>query len=354
MFDCAFTFRRRFHVRFFRLISLLSFALPLVAQTVPAKPDVVRYHASIDTVKYVYGVAPPVARLRPGNILESNSLDCFGNAIKKPGDTLALAKGDNPLTGPFFIEGAEPGDTLAVRILDLQVDSDQGIGAFAPGFGALNETNYTPMLHPPLPEKIWFYPIDHADNTGTFQALDSSYKVKIPLHPFLGCIGVAPANGEARSSIVPAEFGGNMDAPEVSAGNTLYLPVNVSGALLYFGDGHAVMGDGEIAGTAIEVPLRARLQVDVVKRKHTGWPRFENDKEIMAAGIYRPVDDALRIAFTELVAWIHADYGLSELDAYELLSQVGKIHLTEMVDPNYVVIASVEKKFLPPRKGSEK
>ena len=341
-------------MRFFRLILLLSFALPLVAQNSPANPDVVRYHATIDTVKYVYGVAPPVARLRSGNTLEANSLDCFGNAIKKPGDTLALAKGDNPLTGPFFIEGAEPGDTLAVHILDLQVDGDQGIGAFAPGFGALNETNYTPMLHPPLPEKIWFYPIDHADNTGTFQALDSSYKVKIPLHPFLGCIGVAPPNGEARSSIVPAEFGGNMDAPEVSAGNTLYLPVNVSGALLYFGDGHAVMGDGEIAGTAIEVPLRARLQVDVVKGKHTNWPRFENDKEIMAAGIYRPVDDALRIAFTELVAWIHADYGLSELDAYELLSQVGKIHLTEMVDPNYVVIASVEKKFLPPRKVSEK
>ena len=341
-------------MRFFLLILLLSFALPLGAQTPSAEPDVVRYHATIDNVKYVYGVAPPVARLHSGNILEANSLDCFGNAIKKPGDTLALAKGDNPLTGPFFIDGAEPGDTLAVHILDLQVDSDQGIGGFAPGFGALNETNYTPMLHAPLPEKIWFYPIDHSDNTGTFQALDSNYKVKIPLHPFLGCIGVAPANGEARSSIVPAEFGGNMDAPEVSAGNTLYLPVNVSGALLYFGDGHAVMGDGEIAGTAIEVPLRARLQVDVVKGKHTGWPRFENDKEIMAAGIYRPVDDALRIAFTELVAWIHADYGLSELDAYELLSQVGKIHLTEMVDPNYVVIASVEKKFLPPRKVSEK
>jgi amidase len=323
------------------------------ASSVASKPEVVQYHATIDVVKYVYGVAPPVARLRPGNILEANSLDCFGNGIQKPGDTLALAKGDNPLTGPFFIEGAEPGDTLVVHILDLQVDGNQGIGAFAPGFGALNETNYTPMLHTPLPEKIWFYPIDHGDNTATFQALDSNYKVKIPLHPFLGCIGVAPANGEARSSVVPAEFGGNMDAPEVSPGNTQYLPVSVSGALLYFGDGHAAMGDGEIAGTAIEVPMKARLQVDVVKGKHTNWPRFENEKEIMAAGIYRPVDDAVRIAFTELVAWIHADYGLSELDAYELLSKVGKIHLTEMVDPNYVVVASVEKKYLPAKKASK-
>jgi amidase len=336
-------------------ISAVCFAPPTPAQNpsaAEAKPNsqTVQYRATIDTVKYVYGAAPPVAHLRPGNILESNSLDCFGNAIKKPGDTLALTKGDNPLTGPFFIDGAEPGDTLVVRILDLQVDGDQGIGAFAPGFGALNATNYTPMLHPPLPEKIWFYPIDHAGQTATFQALDSNYKVKIPLHPFLGCIGVAPAGGESRSSVVPAEFGGNMDAPEASAGNTLYLPVNVSGALLYFGDGHAAMGDGEIAGTAIEVPLRTRLQVDVLKGKRTAWPRFENEKEIMTAGIYRPVDDALRIAFTELVAWIHADYGLSQLDAYELLSQVGKIHLTEMVDPNYVVIASIDKKYLPPKK----
>src|ERR1700726_2382126 len=191
-----------------------------------ADAQTVRYMATIDTVKYVYGVAPPVAKLKPGNILEANSLDCFGNVLQKPGDSFSLVKGDNPLTGPFYIEGAEPGDTLVVHILDLQVDGKEGVGAFAPGFGALNETNYTPMLHAPLPEKIWFYPIDHAANTATFQALDSNYKVKIPLHPFLGCIGVAPAGGEARSSIVPAEFGGNMDAPEASDGNTIYFPVN--------------------------------------------------------------------------------------------------------------------------------
>ncbi len=111
----------------------LSLVLPFstFAQTssAPSKSEVVQYHATIDTVKYVYGVAPPVARLRPGNILEANSLDCFGNAIKKPGDTLSLSKGDNPLTGPFFIEGAEPGDTLVVHILDLQVDGNQGVGA---------------------------------------------------------------------------------------------------------------------------------------------------------------------------------------------------------------------------------
>jgi amidase len=333
-----------------RLRTLHILAVLVILGAAAGAQNVVKYHTTINDVKYVYGVAPPVARLKPGDILETNTVDAFGNAIQKPGDTLSMVKGDNALTGPFYIEGAAPGDTLAVKILDLQVDGNQGVGAFAPGFGALNETSYTPMLHTPLPEKIWFYPIDHATNTATFKALDSDFSVKIPLHPFFGCIGVAPANGEARNAIVPAEFGGNMDAPEVSVGNTLYLPVNVAGALLYMGDGHAAMGDGEVAGTAIEVPLRTRLQVDVIKGQKINWPRFENDNAIMTVGIYRPLDDCLRIAFTELVGWIHNDYGLSEFDAYELLSKVARIHLDEMVDPNYVIVASIDKKFLPPKK----
>lgn len=331
--------------RYILTLAALSASLVLAQEN-----NVVRYHATINDVKYVYATAPPVGRLKPGDILEVNTLDAFGNVLQKPGDTLSMVKGDNPLTGPFYIEGAEPGDTLAVKILALEVDGNQGVGAFGPGFGALNATNYTPMLGAPLPEKIWYYPIDHATNTATFHALDSNFAVKIPLHPFFGCIGVAPAGGEARSSIVPAEFGGNMDSPEASVGNTVYLPVNVAGALLYMGDGHAAMGDGEADGTAIEVPLRARVQVTVIKKKKINWPRFENDDAIMTVGAYRPLDDCLRIAFTELVAWIHSDYGLSEMDAYELLSKVAKIHLNEMVDPNYVIVASIEKKYLPVKK----
>ncbi|HYA25124.1 MAG TPA: acetamidase/formamidase family protein [Terriglobales bacterium] len=334
-----------------RLKASLALVPPLLATvTALSQQNVVKYQATINNVKYVYASAPPVARLKPGDILDTNTLDCFGNVIQKPSDTLSMVKGDNPLTGPFYVEGAEPGDTLAVKILELEVDGNQGVGAFAPGFGAINATNYTPMLAPPLPEKIWFYPIDHAANTATFQALDSRFTTKVPLHPFFGCIGVAPAGGEARSSIVPAEFGGNMDSPEASVGNTVYFPVNVEGALLYLGDGHAAMGDGEVAGTAIEVPLRAKVQVNVIKGQKINWPRFENDTAIMTVGAYRPLDDCLRIAFTELVGWIRQDYGLSELDAYELLSQVAKIHLNEMVDPNYVVVASIEKKYLPPKK----
>src|SRR5262249_13307395 len=124
---------------------------------------VVRYEVKASELKYTYAASyAPVAHLKSGNILETNTVDCFGNAIKKPGDTLSMATGDNPLTGPFYIDGAEPGDTLAVKILEIKVDSDQGIGALAPGFGAINSTNYTPMLNPAIKEKIWFYPVDRA------------------------------------------------------------------------------------------------------------------------------------------------------------------------------------------------
>jgi acetamidase/formamidase len=333
------------------LTALALFAVPAFAQNPPPGEVAVVFKATMDNVKATFGPAEPVAHVKPEGVLEANSLDCFGGALQKPRDAFSNIKIDNPLTGPFYIDGAEPGDTLVIHILDLQVDGKQGVGTFGPGFGAANSTHYTPMLEKePLPSRAWYYPIDAERNMITYQALDSDLKVEFPMHPFLGCIGVAPADGEVRSSIVPAEFGGNMDAPEVSPGNTLYLPVNVRGALFYFGDGHAAMGDGEVAGSAVEVPMKARFRFELVKGKSTEWPRLENDHELMTTGIYRPVDDAVRIAVTELVHWIHRDYGLSELDAYELLSKVGKLHLTEMVDPNYVVVASIEKKYLPPKK----
>jgi acetamidase/formamidase len=124
----------------------------------------------------------------------------------------------------------------------------------------------------------------------------------------------------------------------------------VPGALLYMGDGHAAMGDGEVDGTAIEIAMKVRVRVEVRKHQTIDWPRFENADSIMAVGIYRPLDDALRIAFTQLVGWMHDDYGMSEMDAYELLSKTARIHLDEMVDPNYVVVARIDRKFLPAKK----
>jgi acetamidase/formamidase len=321
-------------------------ALQAVPETAAASSGkVVHYELKMDELKYAFGAFPPVATVHAGDTIETNTVDSDGNATKAAGYKVA---GFNALTGPFAIEEAQPGDTLAVRFLAIDVDGNQGYGDVDPEFGgAVNSNHYTPMLGKNIPKLSWIYPIDKAANVATFNAKDSKFSVKIPLHPFMGCVGVAPADGETRTSLVPAEFGGNMDASEASVGNVLYLPVSVPGALLFLGDGHAAMGDGEIAGTAIEVSTRVRFQVDVIKHQTIHWPRFENDEYIMAAGIYRPMDDAVRIALTELIHWIHDRYGLSELDAYELLSKTAEIHIAEMVDPNYVVIAKVNKKFLP-------
>jgi amidase len=306
---------------------------------------VVAYELKMPELKYAFGVFPPVAKVHSGEVIETNTVDSDGNAIKSAG---FKAAGFNALTGPFYIEEAEPGDTLAIRFLSIDIDGSQGYGDVDPDFGgAVNSNHYTPMLGKNIPKLSWVYPIDKGANVATFNAKDSKFSVKIPLHPFMGCVGVAPADGEVRSSLVPAEFGGNMDASEASVGNIIYLPVNVAGGLLFMGDGHAAMGDGEVAGTAIEISTHVRVQVDVIKHKTIHWPRFENSEYIMAAGIYRPMDDATRIAFTELIGWIHEGYGLSELDAYELLSKTAEIHVAEMVDPNYVVVAKINKKFLP-------
>jgi len=325
---------------------LASAPLPALAQ----EPHVVRYELKLSELKYDYGVAPPVLHLQPGDVLETNTIDADGHALEDAG---MKVPGPNPLTGPFYIEGAEAGDTLAIHFLAVDVNAEKGFGSAGPGFGAINSTTYTPMLGGPIPKETWTYAIDRKANTATFKANDSTYTVPIPLHPFLGCVGVAPADGEARSSIAPAEYGGNMDAPEATTGNTLYLPVNVAGALLYLGDGHAAMGDGEIDGTAVEISMKVKLRVEVIKHKEIAWPRFENTDYIMAVGIYRPLDDSLRIAFTQLVHWIHEDYGLSEMDAYELLSKVAEIHLDQMVDPNYTVVAKINKKYLPPLKSAK-
>ncbi len=136
-------------------------------------------------------------------------------------------------------------------------------------------------------------------------------------------------------------------SPTDFSDDPLFLPVSVAGALLSFGDGHAAMGDGEMDGTAIEISMHVRLQVDLLKHQKIQWPRFENANYIMAVGICRPLDDALRMGFTNLIDWIHTSCGVSEMDAYELLSKTAEIHLDEMVDPNYVIVAKINKRFLP-------
>lgn len=221
------------------------------------------------------------------------------------------------------------------------------MSAQSPFSGSLTGTRYTAGLQDPLPERVWLYRIDQAAGLVVFDALDSDCEIALPLDPFHGTIGVAPAAFEVRSALVPEAFGGNMDTPEARAGSTIYLGVNVPGALFSLGDGHCRMGEGEACGSAVEAAMNTVLTVDVIKGSYCAWPRIESDDSIMVVGSYRPLEDAFRIAHAELVRWVAADTGLSLSDAYQLVSQIATSRIANVVDPNYTIVAKVPKRHLP-------
>ncbi|HJT16620.1 MAG TPA: acetamidase/formamidase family protein, partial [Thermoanaerobaculia bacterium] len=309
---------------------MILLALALTATT---DQPVVNYIPKHDELTYTFGGAAPKMHIKPGTRIVSWSEDCYDGAVTRPDQlpSKVMPPGhDNPQTGPFYVDGAEPGDTLAIHINKLEPARDHGISSFFPGFGALNATDRTALLGADLPEKVWFYEV--ANGVARTHSLDGRKSWEVPLAPFLGCLGVSPA-GESRSTIVPDSFGGNMDCPEVRAGNTVYLGVKVPGALVSFGDGHYAMGEGEIIGTAIEGAMNVDITVDLIKHRDTPWPRIENSDWIMTLGAARPLEDAARIAFREMVRWVQELSGMSEMDAYEFVSQNAKAPLIEMVDP---------------------
>jgi acetamidase/formamidase len=315
-----------------------------------AEQPVLHYVPKHEELKYTFGGVAPTHRIQPGTRIITWTEDCYDGAVRKPGDIpskVQLPGHDNPQTGPFYVEGAEPGDTLAVRIEKLEPARDHGISSSFPGFGALTGTDRTAILGPDLPETVWFYEVDRARQAARTRSQDKKLAWEVPLAPFLGCMGVSPANGEARSTIVPDAFGGNMDCPEVRAGNTVYLGVRVPGGLLSFGDGHYAMGDGEIIGTAIEGAMNVELTVDLIKKRETPWPRIENAEWMMSLGAGRPLEDAARIAFKDMVRWVQEKTGLAEMDAYQFVSQNASAPVVEMVDPEYTVLVKIPKARLP-------
>jgi amidase len=312
-------------------------------------PPVLRYVPRHEELKYTFGGAAPVHRIKPGTRIVSWSEDCYDGAVTRPDQkpTKVVPRGhDNPQTGPFFVEGAEPGDTLAIHIEKLEPAREQGISSFFPGFGALNGTDRTAVLGPDLPETVWFYDVDRAKNVARTKSTDGKLSWEVPLAPFLGCLAVSPES-EARSTVVPGSFGGNMDCPEVRAGNTVYLGVNVPGGLLSFGDGHYAMGEGEIIGTAVEGAMNVEVVVDLLKGRSTPWPRIENGEWMMSLGAARPLEDAARVAFKDMVSWVREKTGMGEMDAYQFVSQTARAPVVEMVDPEYTVLVKVEKARLP-------
>jgi len=298
---------------------------------------------------YTFGGAAPVATLRPGQVLSTWTLDCFAGRVRSVSDMASQVTDPrylNPQTGPFWIEGAEPGDTVAVHFLSIEPRFDWGVSTTVPFFGSLTATAATAMLHDPLPERTWFYSIDAPAGLVRYAALDTDYTVDLPLDPMHGTVGVAPPLGEVRSSLTPGSWGGNMDTPEMRAGATCYLGVNVPGALLSLGDGHARQGEGETCGVAVECAMNTVAVVDLIKAVPTPWPRLEDDTYLMTTGSARPLEDAFRIAHTELVRWTAELTGLSAIDAYQLVSQAALTPVANVVDTNYTVVAKLPKPVL--------
>jgi acetamidase/formamidase len=173
------------------------------------------------------------------------------------------------------------------------------------------------------------------------------------MNPMHGTVGVAPANLEVRSALVPDAFGGNMDTPEMRAGVTCYLGVNVDGGLLSVGDGHARQGEGETCGVAVECAMNTVLIVDLIKGVPTPWPRLESDTHIMSTGSARPLEDAFRIAQLDMVQWVAGQSGLSLLDAYQFVTQAVEAPIANVCDTNYTSVAKMRKDWLPGRRDDD-
>jgi len=245
------------------------------------------------------------------------------------------------------VDGAEPGDTLAVHFVEIVPARDWAVSSTFPHFGALTGTHTTATLHPPLDEVVWRYDVDVDAGTVRYHARRGDYSVELPLDPMHGTAGVAPAAFESRMTIVPDVHGGNMDTPELRAGVTAYFGVNVPGALFALGDGHCRQGDGEVCGTGVEAAMNTVVILDVIKGVPTPTPRFETDVALMSAGSARPLEDAYRMSQHDLVTWTAALAGLDVLDAYQLISQAGEAPVGNVCDPNYTMLAKVEKRYLP-------
>jgi acetamidase/formamidase len=282
---------------------------------------------------------PPVLTVAPGATIEFGCPDASGGQLSARSTVADVPKLDfakvNPVTGPVFIDDAEPGDALKVTIHEFQ-PSGFGWTANIPGFGLLADQFKEPALH------LWSY-----DKSGKVPAAFSP-KGKVPLKPFAGTIGLALAEPGNHSVVPPRRVGGNLDIRDLSAGTVLYLPIEVAGALFSVGDTHAAQGDGEICGTAIESPMSVVLSFDLEKKANLKTPRFTTAGPVsshfdgkgyeVTTGVGPDLMDASRAAVMNMIDLLGRRHGLASVDAYMLCSVCGDLRISEIVDqPNWVV-----------------
>jgi amidase len=293
-------------------------------------------------------VNKPIATIKHGETVEVETWDASGNAVRLSQTARDTPQKEtqiyeNPITGPIYVEGAQSGDALKIEIIDIRLPDSGWTRArtsVTPGFVGLEGWL---QLSSPLTK------FSKISDGKIIYALNDGRMIEIQAKPFIGTIGVSPAF-EAISTVTPGRHGGNMDVPDICIGNTLYLPVAVKGALLGLGDVHAVQGDGEICGTAVEVSSKVTLKVELEKNKKLDWPRIESKDEIMTVCSARPLEDAVRLAFLELVKWLETDYDFERYEAYMFLSLVAKVRIAQVVDPLFTAVVKLPKKMLPKSK----
>jgi acetamidase/formamidase len=285
------------------------------------------------------GAHPPALRIKAGDrvvtkTVDASGTDWIGNAV---------TEGPNPQTGPFYVEGAEPGDMLVVTIEKLELNRATGYSGSLLAPYAVEPAAIAARTDREPRRVTWR--LDREKRTARLEGPELG-SIELPLRPMLGCIGVAPERAEAIATITPGPFGGNMDYAGLTAGVKLMLPVNERGALLFIGDGHARQGEGEVVGTGIETSMDVEFTVDVVKKSNIEWPRLESATHLMVLGSERSLLEAFQHATTELHRWLMDRHGLSERGASLLLGQGAEYEIANVVDPRFTVVAKIPKALL--------
>ena len=287
---------------------------------------------------------PPALRIKPGDRVVTKTADASG--VDWNGKS--VASGPNPQTGPFYVDGAEPGDVIVVSFEKIETNRVMAYSGSLLSPYTLDPTAIGTRADRESKRLTWT--IDKAAGVARLDQTDvQPGGITLPLRPMLGCVGVAPRGKEAISTATPGPWGGNMDYARLNAGMKVMLPVNEAGALLFIGDGHARQGEGEVAGTGLETSMDVEFTVAVIKNKAIAWPRMESATHILVLGSARPLLEAFQHATSELQRWLMTDYGFTERGAQTFMGQTAEYEIANVVDPAFTVVAKIAKEFMPRR-----
>lgn len=285
------------------------------------------------------GAHPPALTIKPGERIVTKTVDASGTDWNGK----QVTPGPNPQTGPFFVQGAEPGDMLIVTLDKIAINRATAYSSAALAPYSVTPSTLLSRTERQSPRANWI--LDPAKGVARLDNNDIG-GIELRLRPMLGCVGVAPARKEAIATTTPGAFGGNMDYAGLTQGVKVMLPVNEPGALLFIGDGHALQGEGEVVGTGVETSMDVEFTVQLVKKSPIQWPRLENDTHVMVLGSERSLIEALQQATSEMHRWLMQDYGLSERGASLLMGQALEYEVANVVDPRFTMVAKMRKSTL--------